>query len=263
MRLITFLFHDVYREDPSTSGFRGPAADRYKLTVPEFEGQLRGLASARSDTPILVGDLPPSSAPGTPFVITVDDGGESFYTTVAERLEALGWRAHCFVTTAFVGQRGFLSREQIRGLDQRGHLIGSHSMSHPSRFSACSRGTMLREWGESRRALEDILGHDVTVASVPGGYFSPAVVASAREAGVRVLFTSEPETRVRRVAGCIVIGRFTVRRGCRPGFTAALANLEPVVRAREWTIWNTKKVAKGLLGVAYPRLSAKPWAWKA
>src|SRR5438067_13509873 len=90
-RLLTLLLHDVHEGDPSTSGFSGPAADRYKLTVAELEAQLAGLAAAMA-----------GGRQRVPVSLTVDDGGVSFYTTVAERLEALGWRGHCLVTTGCI-----------------------------------------------------------------------------------------------------------------------------------------------------------------
>ena len=116
-----------------------------------------------------------ASVRDVPFLITVDDGGVSYYTMLADRLEARGWRGYCFVSTNQIGTRGFLDAAQIRELDQRGHLIGSHSASHPTRFSACTPEQMREEWTISRQVLEDILGHDVTLASVPGGYYSKAV----------------------------------------------------------------------------------------
>ena len=58
----------------------------------------------------------------------------------------------------------------------------------------CRSISMVSEWSRSRAMLEDILGHAVDVASVPGGYFSAVVARAAREAGIRVLFTSEPVT---------------------------------------------------------------------
>jgi hypothetical protein len=114
---------------------------------------------------------------------------------------------------------------------------------------------MIRQWRESREVLEDILGHAVDVASVPGGFFSARVAQAAAEGGVRLLFTSEPETRVRRVGGCTVMGRFTVRRGCPADFASTLASLRPGSLRREWLAWNVKKMAKSFLGAAYPWLA--------
>ena len=239
MRTVSLLFHDVYAADPRESGFASDAADRYKLPVRAFDAHLDAMASA--------GDAP--------FLITVDDGGVSYYTMLAERLEARGWRAYCFVSTDQIGTRGFLDATQIRELDRRGHLIGSHSASHPTRFSACTPEQMRREWSMSRQVLEDILGHEVTVASVPGGYYSKAVARSAAASGVRMLFNSEPVTSLDDVDGCIVAGRFAIRRGDPPGMSRRLLLPTPWERWSAWTKWNVKGLAKPILGPAYMRVA--------
>lgn len=254
-RVLSLLFHDVYGSRPGESGFSGRAADRYKLTVEEFEAQLASLARVRGDKPIRVTELRQRQGVLVPFAITVDDGGISYYTRVADRFEARGWRGHCLVTTGAIGRRGFLDKRQIRDLHDRGHVIGSHSVSHPVRFSACSWDEMVREWRQSREVLADIVGQDVTIASVPGGYFSPSVARAAQEAGLRVLFTSEPETRVRSVTGGLVMGRFTVRRGSPADFAGRLGMLEPSTLLREWIVWNTKKMIKSFLRNAHLRLA--------
>lgn len=254
-RLLTFLFHDVYERDPGESGFAGAAADRYKLSVDAFHRQLSGLARVRTDAPVLVDHPDAFSDQQAGFAITVDDGGVSFYTHVARRLEDRGWRAHCFITTGRIGQPGFLDREQIRELRSRGHLIGSHSVSHPTRFSNCSSAQMLKEWTESREALRDLLHEDVTVASIPGGYYSHRVAMAAAEAGFTALFTSEPELNVSVVDGCRILGRFTVRRSSPPEFAARLGSLQSSALFYESIAWSGKKVAKKILGPAYLRLS--------
>jgi len=273
MRAISLLFHDVYAAEPSESGFVSDAADRYKVTVAEFEAQLRGIAAVRSDAPILQrnddglphADRDRSSAAGMnlPFLLTVDDGGVSYHTLLADRLEARGWRGHCFVTTDQIGQPGFLDVAQIRDLDRRGHVIGSHSASHPARFSTCSSSVMQAEWSRSRRVLEDLLGHAVTVASVPGGYYSARVAAMALDSGVRTLFTSEPVTTIADEAGCRVIGRFPIRRGDAPNLAQRLASTYPWARYAAWTSWNAKGLIKPLLGPSYGRVADWVLAGKA
>jgi peptidoglycan/xylan/chitin deacetylase (PgdA/CDA1 family) len=240
MHAVSLLFHDVYASDPRESGFRSHAADRYKLSIPDFEAQLDGLADAKIRTP---------------FLLTFDDGGQSYYTAAADRLEALGWRGHCFVSTDFIGRRGFLTAAQVRELDARGHVIGSHSASHPSRFSALTPSKMRREWSESRASLEDLLGHDVTVASVPGGYFSRQVAIAAAEAGLRVLYTSEPTTKTSAGDGCTVIGRFTIRRGHAPDVAHRFVLASSWARCAAWAGWNAKALVKPLLGPSYARIA--------
>ena len=236
MRAVSLLFHDVYASDPFESGFRSPAADRYKLSVPHFEAQLDGLGKA-------------------PALLTFDDGGVSYYTLVADRLEALGLRGHCFVSTDFIGERGFMSAAQIRELDSRGHIFGTHSASHPARFSALTAARMRDEWMGSRRRLEDVLGRAVIIGSVPGGYFSRDVARAAADTGLRTLFTSEPTTQPCIVDACTLIGRFTIRHGHPPDMARRFASASPWARCGAWVGWNAKALVKPVLGSSYARFA--------
>ncbi|MGH9220824.1 MAG: polysaccharide deacetylase family protein, partial [Vicinamibacterales bacterium] len=99
----------MFVSNPAESGFQSPGADRYKLPIGQFDQHLANLASL--------------SSPALPFSLTFDDGGESYYTLIADRLDRLDWRAHCFVPTDFIDRPGFLTRRHIRELDARGHHI--------------------------------------------------------------------------------------------------------------------------------------------
>jgi peptidoglycan/xylan/chitin deacetylase (PgdA/CDA1 family) len=257
MRTVSLLFHDVYAADPRESGFESPGADRYKLSLRQFDAQLAGLAKVRANAPVLVQDIsggvraPGYQGVGVPYLLTVDDGGVSYFTIVADRLEARGWRGHCFVSTDAIGTRGFLTASQLRELDMRGHVIGTHSASHPARFSACQPAHMREEWARSRMVLEDLLGHPIEIASVPGGYYSRRVARSARDAGLRIVFTSEPITTSLDEDGTLVIGRFTLRRGHSTDRAGRLARREPWTRYQEWASWRAKGLVKPLLGPLY------------
>jgi len=260
MRAISLLLHDVYVSHPDESGFTSDAANRYKLTLTDFDAQLAGVRGVRSDSPLPAGaiasredDVAQTSV--VPFLITVDDGGVSYDTWIAERLERRGWRGHCFVSTDCIGRRGFLTRDQIRELAQRGHVIGSHSASHPSRFNALPFDRMVEEWSRSRAILEDILGRPVDSASVPGGYFSAVVARAAREAGIRVLFTSEPVTHVDTSGDMLIVGRFTIRRGDPHDRAQRLVSASAWARSRAWASWNAKGLVKPLLGPSYIRIA--------
>jgi peptidoglycan/xylan/chitin deacetylase (PgdA/CDA1 family) len=268
MRAISLLFHDVYVADPAESGFVSDAANRYKLPVAEFDAQLEHIAGVRADAPVRIGGLRQSGHAGVvahgaggsteqnrPYTITFDDGGVSYHTLIADRVEARGWRGHCFVSTDFIGQRGFLDTAQLRDLDARGHVIGSHSASHPARFSTLPFAQMLREWRNSRLLLEDLLGHAVHVGSVPGGYFSATVARAARDAGLTALFTSEPITTMEQRDGLTVIGRFTIRLGDAPDAAMRLLAREPWARSVAWASWNAKGLVKPLLGPTYSRVA--------
>ena len=163
MRLISLLFHDIYDRDPAESGFRGPGANRYKLQVAAFDQQLAHVARARLDQPVLLTTPFDETGDAMPFALTFDDGGISHYTVAAGRLESRGWRGHFFVTTGMIGRRGFLDSRQIRELRSHGHVIGTHSMSHPGRFARSGWQAMVHEWRESRKMLSDLLGEEIII----------------------------------------------------------------------------------------------------
>lgn len=251
--LISLLLHDVYVDDPAESGFTDALAHRYKLRYDECDRLLAAIDHERPPVAVVAsaaGVLNPAVA------LTVDDGGRSFLTVLADRLEARGWRGHAFMTTGMMGRPGFLTAADLRELDRRGHVVGTHSATHPQRFSACSWDQMVSEWTDSRAALEDVLGHAVEVGSLPGGYLSRRVAQAAAHAGLRVLFTSEPVTTPWTVDGCLLVGRFTVRPGQSPAALAALAAGSRGPWLRQRVVWTAKKLVKPLLGSAYPRFGA-------
>ena len=53
------------------------------------------------------------------------------------------------------------------------------------------------------------------------------------------------------VDGCIVVGRYTLRRGTAARVAARLASGARGVRLRQLWFWNLKKVAKAIGGDAY------------
>jgi peptidoglycan/xylan/chitin deacetylase (PgdA/CDA1 family) len=255
-RRLSINYHDVVEhQNHHRSGFPGPWAQIYKLEPDEFARHLEAIRRAIGNKAV----GPTVAGEGDGICLTFDDGGVSAYRPVAPMLERHGWRGHFFVTTDWIGKPGFLTDEQLRELDRRGHVIGSHSCSHPTRMAHLPWAEMLREWTESTSRLAQIVGHAVTVASVPGGYYSLRVAKAAAQAGIRTLFTSEPTTTVDRVEGCQVLGRYVVQRGMGPEWSAGFAAGEVVPRLKQAVLWKAKGAAKRLGGRAYLQLAAAIW----
>jgi len=254
---MTLAFHDVVnRGDAASSGFLIPGANRYKLDRAEFDRDLTAIAQVVPNGPQR---LPDDALSGSarawsetvPFHLTFDDGGSSAWSCIAELLAPLDWKAHFLVTTGYIGTHRFLGKNEIRALRSQGHVIGSHSVSHPERMSACGWQQLLEEWETSVKTLSDILGEPVTIASVPGGFYSRKVAQAAARAGIEVLFTSEPTRRVSQVDGCLILGRFTVFRGMSPAAVARLVRSGGLSRATQYLAWNFKKAGKYVGGEAW------------
>lgn len=252
MRVLTY--HDIApRQERDAVGFPGALAGRYKLEPVAFEAHLDALAATGLEVgPLDAGGSPPQVA------LTFDDGGSSALLA-AEALERHGWRGQFFVTTGRIGTPGFLSAEELRELARRGHLIGSHSHTHPTYMGRLTREQLDREWSDSRDAIAEILGAPPRTASVPGGYLSRAVIDSAAAAGYGLLFTSEPTARVALGAraadeGLAVRGRYTIWSTTPARVAAAYARGERLACGRLWLEWNAKKLAKSASPSVYDAL---------
>jgi peptidoglycan/xylan/chitin deacetylase (PgdA/CDA1 family) len=228
------MLHDVLPDGRplADSGFTGPGPDSYKIRKPLFELMAR-------------------HAHGAGTILTFDDGGRSALDVVAPVLAEHGLRGHFYIATAHLGAPGFLDRWGVGELAAAGHVIGSHSHTHPDMMPALSDEQILSEWRTSIAVLEDATGRPVEHASVPNGFTNRAVVATAREAGIKTLFTSTPTQRRRVYQGMDVVGRYTVLAANSARSAVALASGALLPRVQQQARWNALALAKQLLGDRY------------
>lgn len=190
------MFHDVYVVDEDESGYIGKGPGLYKLSQDKFV-EIINILSSQKDIK---------------FQYTFDDGGISAYTLIAPLLEKHGLRGCFFLVTSKINTPGFLTSEQILSLDRRGHIIGSHSHSHP-RLTELSPTEIQYEWLTSKKILEDILGHTVSVVSIPNGYQSKKIFKLATQSGYNEIYTSIPQVICSEgFQKNVQIGRFVVLR---------------------------------------------------
>lgn len=268
MKAYSLMYHDVVRPGAAcASGFRGADADTYKLDAEEFERHLAAITDAaeqaglqRVSGPRQIMWRTPSAPPAV--LLHFDDGG-ACALDVADRLERAGWRGYFHIVTDRIGTPGFVTASDVRELDARGHVVGSHSCSHPGRMSSLPWDEMVREWSASKATLEDLIGKPVLVASVPGGYSSRQVVMAADQAGIELLFTSEPTSRFDWIRGCTVLGRYAIRRSTRAEVAARMATgaLGPCLS--QWLTWNAKKVVKRIGGEHWLAARKRLLGWHA
>jgi len=251
-------YHDV-TDTPSESGFQRAGAVAYKLGVAQFREQLDCITGAAARAPSLVTRLD-LTRPGRHLLLTFDDGGKSALK-ISDELCRRGWRGHFFISTGLIGRRTFLTPEEIRLLRNAGHVVGTHSHSHPDIYRDLGWEQMLVEWRRSSDILAQLLGEPCEAGAVPGGEISPRVLQSAGAAGLRHLFTSDPTLRPRAVGGCWILGRFCVKHSTSPGDVARLARFEG---------WSRRLLVRRLKTIAsrsvpplyrlYVRRSVREWA---
>ncbi len=255
MHTIALEYHDIIETGHAdATGFPGRDAATYKLERSLFEAHLDAIHSRTCPRPTSVLDAKKVDLEAT--LLTFDDGGISA-VIIAELLAAREWVGHFFVTTDRIGTPGFVTAPHIRHIRSQGHVVGSHSCSHPVRMAACGDDELAHEWTRSTGCLADILGEPVITASVPGGYYARRVGEAAAAAGIEALFTSEPTARWHTVRTCSIIGRYTLRSDATADYVAALAKGRLGPRLAQAATWKAKKVAKVLGGTHYLRLRSR------
>lgn len=234
---VVLMYHDIVTKDDKTSGFQNNSAFQYKVEETAFEEQVKALQ-------------------GRDVSFTFDDGGVSFYTKAAPILERYGFKGIFFISTKFVGTPGFLSAEQVKELAQNGHIIGSHSHTHPSNIAALTQEEIMNEWKESARVLKCILGVSVETASIPNGYDSKKVKEYARKAGFSRLYTSVPSKRTRYKYGQEIVGRFVIHKDTSLEDVIRIVT-SPSFRIKLSVRYNFLEGVKWILGSKYDRMKKR------
>lgn len=184
---VVLMYHDVYKESPNESGFQSAGANHYKITKAVFKEHLQIIKRHA-------------------ITMTFDDGGVSFYTIIAPLLERHGLIGHFFIATDKIGYEGFMTEAQIKDLHQRGHIIGSHSCSHPSDLRKISCEMRRIEWDNSIRILSNIIGEPVKEISIPNGFLQEKDLQIFNILGVSTVYTSKLG-EYRQCNGIDIIGR--------------------------------------------------------
>ncbi|MEZ6130024.1 MAG: polysaccharide deacetylase family protein [Planctomycetaceae bacterium] len=252
--LVSLALHDV-TDDPASSGFRQPMAQKYKHTVAQFEQYLDAVQA--SGLRVITDMDEVSDEPAVIF--TFDDGGACSLVPAA-MLEERGWRGIFFITTDLLGTRGFLTREEVQELHRRGHVIGSHSCSHPDVFRSLNRAQMQYEWCNSVDILQSLTGEPCVVASIPGGDMNNMTIDEAAAAGLKHLFTSEQRTTPWQHADLTCYGRLFIMCDTQPRTLSRWLKHPAVGILPERTVRMTKTAVKKMMGPFYRRLVA---GWRA
>jgi peptidoglycan/xylan/chitin deacetylase (PgdA/CDA1 family) len=206
-KYLTFLYHEA-TNNPSDSGFQRNSAIPYKHKVEEFYSNIDIIIKNRKNI-ITVDKL---NTHNNATLLTFDDGGKSALL-IAEHLEKYNLKGHFFITTSLIGDKYFLGKDEIIDLYNRGHIIGSHSHSHPNVFKSLDYDKMVFEWSRSKSILEDILNTKIKTCSIPGGDANSNSYLSAKECGYDFIFDSEPVLKTRNKDGIIILGRICPKAG--------------------------------------------------
>lgn len=250
MKAVSLLYHDIVpsKGHMDTTGFTNPGANVYKVEVAKFDEQLRNM---KIDTTNVCTIRTNKVSGKTPIYLTFDDGGKSAVLDTRDILNKYGMKGHFFITTSLIGTENFLSKKDIIMLDEEGHVVGSHSHSHPKRISSLPPNNIEEEWKKSIEILNSILNKKITTASIPGGFYSDEVVKFAAKHGITHLFTSEPKRKLSSLYGCELIGRYMVLGNTSTHSIKKIYQENILFLIKQFLTWEIKKTAKKILGRHY------------
>lgn len=141
---------------------------------------------------LLVGNHP---IPPRAVVLTFDDAYANFRDYALPILKRHGFPATVYAISGYLGRNAdwfakdpgrpvprLMTGEELRGVRAQGISIGSHSAGH-ARLGEADIETQRRELGDSKSALEDLLGEEIRHLCYPFGSFNLETVQAAQEAG--------------------------------------------------------------------------------
>ncbi|MCC6767261.1 MAG: polysaccharide deacetylase family protein [Deltaproteobacteria bacterium] len=235
-----FAYHN-FVERPDAPA---PAAQAYVLSQAQFAAHLAAL-DAPGLRPSRLVDVLATPSSGR-FVLSFDDGYLTDYTVAFARLAERGWPGCFFVIASQVGAPRALGWRELREMVAAGMEIGSHSLTHPFLHRA-DPDEIRREFGESKRILEDGLGQAVHFASLPRGSAAPGMGALIKELGYRAFCTSEPGLVSVRTDP-YEVPRIAVKQRTTPEFLRQVCTGRRVALATLQSFHAVKKLGKQLVG---------------
>jgi peptidoglycan/xylan/chitin deacetylase (PgdA/CDA1 family) len=164
-----------------------------------------------------------TALPSRPVVITFDDGYQDLYTTAFPILKAHGFTAVAYIVSGFVGRAYYVSRGQVVEMDRAGLEIASHTVNHAD-LARSGIGSVTYELVQSKRWLEEVVGHPVLDFAYPSGKFNAQTIQAVSRAGYSTAVTTLTST-VHSMADRFWWGR--VRVGGGESLQEFIANLGP------------------------------------
>lgn len=186
-------------------------------------------------------------------VLTFDDGSSSDFEIALPALRSLGLTATFFVNPARVGEKHFMSWEQIAALASAGMSVGSHGLDHRS-FDGLPPAELERQLAGSKAILEERLGLPIEFLSLPGGSGEKTVPSLARRLGYKLVFGSLPAPLE---GGEEVLPRFAIRRHVTAASVLALVRHRPLRLAWEKTRYRALRTARALSRGLYQRMRGR------
>lgn len=182
--------------------------------------------------------------------ITFDDGYESCCTIALPLLKKYNLNATFFITTEWIGQKGYMNPDQLREMKKQGMSLQSHCHSH--RFlDDLNLDDIFFELSTSKQVLESILSSKVDFFSCPGGRYPEQLIDIAIKSNYIGFCSSNPfdyRFKKNRLGNFFILGRVNVTQTMTfHSYQKIVASQMPYVIYKRIS-YRIKKVLKNILG---------------
>lgn len=163
----------------------------YIVPVATFQEQIKLLADSGYHT-ILPDELYDwlaygKALPPRPIMISFDDTHLDQYTIALPELNKYKFKGVFFIMTVSLGRPGYMSREQVKQLSDKGHVIGSHTWNHKN-----VKTYIEEDWPiqveKPVKQLEVITGKPVNYFAYPFGLWNKEAVLKIKQYGFKAAF---------------------------------------------------------------------------
>jgi peptidoglycan/xylan/chitin deacetylase (PgdA/CDA1 family) len=191
----------------------GKTSPDYTISTAMFKAQIKMLSDSGYHSILpdqLYNYLTKGTAlPSKPIMLTFDDSHAEHYTLAAPELEKYGFKGVFFVMTIPLNKPHYMTNDQVKGLSDRGHIVGIHTWDHQNVKklavgnpvvaklinvnkikdpSAQLEAVWNLELTKPKAKLEQITGKPIVYFAYPFGSWNYAAVDELKKGGVKAAF---------------------------------------------------------------------------
>jgi peptidoglycan/xylan/chitin deacetylase (PgdA/CDA1 family) len=125
--------------------------------------------------------------------LSFDDGNWSDVEVALPLLKEHNLHATFFIVPGWLGEPGFMSKQELKELVAAGMTIGNHGLQHHD-WTTLEPERLEHEVGQGRRLLEELTGTEVHTVAIPFGAYNDIVLDTLRRQAYEHVFTSDGGT---------------------------------------------------------------------
>ena len=125
--------------------------------------------------------------------LSFDDGNWTDLDVALPALLARNLRATFFIVPGWLGEPGFMSKQDVRELAASGMRIGNHGLQHHD-WTTLELDKLDHEISQGRRLLEELTGTEIHTVAIPFGAYNDTVLDTVRRHAYDFVYTSDGGT---------------------------------------------------------------------